>query len=62
MNRAERRMMMKKHPQYRKILKNASKNAVNGLKEGFEKKWEEADKNCGKPQITHSLQQRLPHE
>lgn len=52
--------MMRKNPKYRKMIKNASKKAVNNLEKIFEKKWKEADENCGKPQITRGLQQGSP--
>ena len=35
---------MRKIPVYKKIVKTASKNAVNDLEKAFEKKWEENEK------------------
>lgn len=43
MNRAERRMMMKKFPAYRKALKGATQEAVDNLENMLKKYWEEND-------------------
>ena len=43
MNRAERRMMMKKFPAYRKALKGAAQEAVDNLEDMLKKYWEEND-------------------
>jgi len=39
-NRAERRGIMKKFPEYRKALKSSSKKAVDDLEEMFQKQWD----------------------
>lgn len=39
MNRAERRKMMKKFPEYKKALKSGSKKAVDDLEKMFQKQW-----------------------
>ena len=40
MNRAERRKMMKTVPGYKKVLKSATKKAVDNLEMMFKQNWE----------------------
>ena len=41
MNRAQRRKMMKKNPQYKKLVKENATAALNNLEEVFKKRWHE---------------------
>lgn len=43
MNRAERRMRMKKIPGYKKLVKSMTKNAMNDLETAFKQKWDAGD-------------------
>ena len=39
MNRADRRKMMKKFPEYKNAVKNTARTAVNDLERTFQKQW-----------------------
>lgn len=53
--------MMKKNPNYRKMVKNASKKAVNNLEKIFEKKWAENAGNI-ETEISDVLHRGSPRE
>lgn len=52
-NRAQRRRVIKKIPQYRKVLKDSTQKSMDELEQALKKKWEEDDDSLNYGEINY---------
>lgn len=55
MNRKQRRLMYKKYPAFRNVIKEQLGEAAQGLETAFKKKWQESNKIQSKEEISRKI-------